>query len=157
MWKPKTLGEVVAERDFVLKRKGRRSAKVRVRFGKPVRARHPHPRDPWWCPIEMTGRGLTCVAGIDSLQALVLALHFAAERLPIQAAQADGKLEWLEQKEKLIFARAFVTSGLEGAIAHLLGGIYRAVALLSDRPASVRREGTRLKRSLRAVAKEVGL
>ncbi len=52
MWKPNTLGEVVAERDLVLKRKGRRSAKVRVRFGRPVRAPRPHPCDPWWCPIE---------------------------------------------------------------------------------------------------------
>ena len=157
MWKPKTLGNVIAERDFVLKRKGRRVGKIRVRFGSPVRGPRPSPRDPWWCPVQMTGRGLTCIAGEDSLQALVLALHFAAERSPIDAMEAGTRVEWLGQKEKLIFARAFVASGLEGAILILIGGIFRAVALLSDRPASVRREAARLRRSLRAIAGEVGL
>lgn len=104
----------------------------------------------------MTGRGLTCVAGEDSLQSLVLALHFAAERLPIDASERNGRVEWLGQTEKLIFARAFVTAGLEGAILSLIGGIFRSVAL-SDRPAAVRREGERVKQSLRALAKEVGL
>ena len=139
MWKPETLGEVVAGREFALKRKGRRVGKVRVRFGRPVRAPRRGARDPWWCPVEMTGRGLTCIAGEDSLQALVLALHFAAERLPIDAMEANGRVEWLGQKEKLIFARAFVASGLEGAILNLIVGMFRAVALLSDRPASIRR------------------
>jgi hypothetical protein len=64
MWKPKTLGKVIAERDFVLKRKGRRVGKIRVSFGSPVRGPRRSPRDPWWCPVQMTGHGLThpCVA-----------------------------------------------------------------------------------------------
>jgi hypothetical protein len=157
MWKPKSLGKVIAEREFVLKRKGRRVGKIRVRFGAPVRNPRSATHDPWWCPVEMTGRDLTCVAGIDSLQALVLALHFAVEHLPIHARMADTQVEWLDQKEKLIFARAFVSSGLEGALLNLLLGTFRAVALLSDRPASIRREGARVQRSLRVIAKELGL
>lgn len=157
MWKPKKLGEVVAEREFVLRREGRRVRKVRVRFGRPVRMARPDPGDPWWCPVEMTGarpsvrswRGLA--AGTCSCPA------FRGGAPPLDAAEANGKLEWLDRKEKLIFARAFVATDLEGALLNLLGGIFRAVALLSDRPASVRRAGARLERSLRALAKEVGL
>jgi hypothetical protein len=86
MWRPTELGDIVAERELMLRRKGHRARIVRVRFGRPTRGSNSDLQDPWLCPILITGFGkarMTSIAGEDSLQALILALEFVVRILRI--------------------------------------------------------------------------
>lgn len=110
MWRPRRLGRVIAERKLRLVRPRRPHGVVIVRFGQPVRTPSPRPGDPWWCPVEITGlgkRSLRPIAGEDSLQALVLAFEFVTNILPVEAERAYGRLDWLGERERLVFANAF--------------------------------------------------
>lgn len=96
LWKPKSIGDVIAEREVTLTRPSGRKARLRVRFGRPVRRDKASADDPWWCPVEVNGAGLDSfrpVAGSDSLQALVLALELVAEVLPHEIQRAGLKIE----------------------------------------------------------------
>jgi hypothetical protein len=135
MWRPKKLGHVVAERRFRFDgAKGPRH--VLLRFGRPVRAPKASPRDPWWCPIEVSGLGglgvsrVRAVAGEDSLQALILALEFAANVLPFEAATAGGHLEWLGERERLVFADTIVRGLAARGLENMAAGLAEAVAVL---------------------------
>lgn len=156
MWKPRKVGTIVADRTFTVRRKKGRSGTLRLQIGLPVRAPNAEPADPWWCPVKI-GRKTTYVGGVDTLQALVLGLHRAATLLPLLANAQGGDVEWLDQKEKLIFARSFLHKGLENALHSVLDGLVRGVELLSDRPRSVQQQGRKATRALRAIAREVGL
>jgi hypothetical protein len=126
MWKPDRLGEPIAERRFKLHRRGVRPKTVRVRFGKPVRARKPERGDPWWCPVEITGlksRSFTPVAGEDSLQALVLALKYVTRVLPAEARRMSGRIEWLGEQERPVFADTFMLRAYEKAVSNLKSGL----------------------------------
>jgi Domain of unknown function (DUF6968) len=117
VWRPSKVGNVIAERRLMFARRRRRSRIVSVRFGRPVRSPRPRRGDPWWCPVEITGLGkqtLRPIAGEDSLQALVLALEFVTRVLPLEADRAGGHLEWLGEREQLVFASTF-SAGLSSA------------------------------------------
>jgi len=95
MWRPSELGDVVAERELKLRRKGHRASLVRVRFGRPIKDPNSDRQEPWWCPMLITGLGkprMTSIAGEDSLQALILALEFVSHILPLDAKRVGGKL-----------------------------------------------------------------
>lgn len=139
MWKPDRLGEPIAERRLKLHRRGVRPKGVRVRFGKPVRAPKPERGDPWWCPVEITGlkaRSFTAVAGEDSLQALVLALKFVTQVLPVEAKRMRGRVEWLGEHERPVFADTFMLRAYEKAVSNLKGGLRLAVPLVKQSTAS---------------------
>lgn len=77
-----------------------------IRFGKPVFPPDPEERDPWWCPLQISGLGsekIHAIAGLDSLQALSLALHFARGYLPDEAQRHHGKIYWLTEDLDTIF------------------------------------------------------
>lgn len=135
VWRPTRLGRVIAARELRLLRPRRRASSVAVRFGQPVRSPRPRRGDPWWCPVEVTGLGkrrLTPIAGEDSLQALVLALEFVTNVLPIEARRAGGHLEWLGERERLVFANT-LSLGLAGrALQQLVEGLMAAVDALED-------------------------
>jgi hypothetical protein len=135
MWRPRRLGKAVAERRFRLVGPRRRAAIVTVRFGRPVRSPRPERGDPWWCPVEIEGLGKTRVnpiAGEDSLQALVLALEFVTQLLPLEAARAGTQIEWLGERERLVFANT-LSSGLAArALQNLVDGLAAVVNLLED-------------------------
>lgn len=106
MWRPTELGDIVAERELKLRRKGRRASVVRVRFGRPIKAPNAGRQDPWWCPVLITGLGkprTTSIAGEDSLQALVLALQYVVRLLPLEAKRAGGTFAWLAETERPVF------------------------------------------------------
>jgi hypothetical protein len=66
---------------------------VQVRIGRPVA----DPEGDWSCPIQVTGIGSDAplsVAGVDSLQALTLALDMLRARL--SAAGREKQLRWLD-------------------------------------------------------------
>lgn len=132
MWKPTTVGQVVAERQFDLDGAKRRR-RVVLRFGRPVRAPKASARDPWWCPVEVRGLGASrvrAVPGEDSLQALILGLEFAASVLPLEAATAGGHLEWLGERERLVFADSIARGLAARGLQNMTAGLAEALAVL---------------------------
>jgi hypothetical protein len=148
VWQPREVGEVIAERRLVLRRAGQRPKGVRVRFGKPVKAPRT-PRDPWWCPVQVSGLGPTelhAIAGEDSLQALVLALKYVTQNLPTHARRLRGRIDWLGEEERLVFADTFMLEAQEAALRNLRGGLRVALtALAADSLSPSRRKALQSK------------
>ena len=135
MWRPRALGIVIAERTLNLERPRRRATVVRVKFGRPVRAPGPERGDPWWCPVQISGLGkrpLEKVPGEDSLQALTLAMEFVGRVLPVEADRAGGHLEWLGERESLVFANTFTSSLLARGLQNCITGLAEAVDVLEQ-------------------------
>jgi hypothetical protein len=117
---------MIAERGLRLERPKRRAAVVRVRFGCPVRAPRPERGDPWWCPVQISGLGkrrLEKIPGEDSLQALVLALGFTTRLLPDEADRVGGHVQWLGERENLVFANTFRSRMLERNLENCITGL----------------------------------
>jgi hypothetical protein len=142
VWRPRALGSVIAERALTLERPGRRSTVVRVKFGRPVRAPRPQRGDPWWCPVQISGLGrrqLEKVPGEDSLQALTLALEFVSRALPLDADRASppprtrsAHLQWLGERESLVFANTFTAGLLTRSLQNCMTGLADAVDVLEN-------------------------
>lgn len=133
MWRPRALGIVVAERTLRVDRPGRRATVVRVTFGRPVRAPRPERGDPWWCPVQISGLGrrrLERVPGEDSLQALTLALEFVARVLPGEADRAGVRLQWLGERESLVFANTLASALLARGLQNCITGLADAAGVL---------------------------
>jgi hypothetical protein len=133
MWRPETIGEVIAQRRFSFPRRGKDLVAV-LTIGKPVKG--PDERDPWWCPVQV-GPPLavfSAIAGEYSLQALVLALGYLQTSLPSLAHAKGIRLEWLGEFERLVFAetdslvRAWVT------LENLTNGVSLAIDQLEKNP-----------------------
>jgi hypothetical protein len=108
LWRPETLGEIIAQRELTFRR-GDVEACAFVTFGHPLRAPIDGGTDPWWTPLRIEGLGktmFTCIAGEDAVQALVLAFRFAESILPNLARRAGGKVEWLGERSRLILGPA---------------------------------------------------
>jgi hypothetical protein len=85
--------DVICERALVLRRADS-SVEVKLQMGKPVRMTHDDAV--WACPYRVSGlekeeRGYA--AGIDSVQALQLALHILPAWLDVTAASHRGSFE----------------------------------------------------------------
>lgn len=159
MWRPRRLGRVIAERKLQLVRSRRRAGIISVRFGQPVRARRPRRGDPWWCPVEVTGlskRSLRPIAGEDSLQALVLALEFVTNVLPVEAERAHGRIEWLGERERLVFANTLLVGLASKTSQNLVEGLASAVAILENGAGRRAARGRQLARRLRALIESGG-
>src|SRR5688572_5351090 len=123
MWRPQSLGEVMAERVCDLRRGSRRVGRVTVSLGRPVRAPDPGPRDPWWCVVRLSGTGIDLerpIAGDDSLQAMLLALEFAADILPHEAHSLGARIDWLGQPERLVLAKQGLAAADDSGFIALL-------------------------------------
>ena len=106
---------------------------VRVQFGRPVRAPRPERGDPWWCPVHISGLGrrqLEKVPGEDSLQALVLALEYVSRVLPVEADHGGARLQWLGERESLVFANTFTSALLARSLQNCITGLADASDLL---------------------------
>ena len=135
MWRPRRLGTIIAERRLRFAAPRRPARTVIVRFGRPVQASRPERGDPWWCPVEITGlgrRSLRPIAGEDSLQALVLALEFVTRILPVEAERIGGHLEWLGEREQLVFANTLSGGLVSSALQNCVEGIADAVDALEN-------------------------
>ena len=153
MWRPSRLGSVIAERRLRFVRRRKPARTVRVTFGRPLRSPQAERKDPWWCPVEITGLGrrrLRSIAGEDSLQALVLAFQFVTLTLPAQAERAGGRIEWLGERESLVFANTRLLNMASEALENLASGLTEAVGMLEN--AGARRSVSRaVVRRLRAL------
>lgn len=94
MWRPRKVGDIIAERVCEFRSRVGSTKTVTVSFGRPVHS--PKERDdPWWCPLAIRGAGFDeflPVAGEDSLQALTLALAYAEVALKREAKRKSGTL-----------------------------------------------------------------
>jgi hypothetical protein len=154
VWRPRRLGSVIAERRLRLVRRRKPTRTVFVRFGRPLRSRRPERRDPWWCPVEITGLGkrtLRSIPGEDSLQALVLAFQFVSLVIPAEAERAGGRIEWLGERESLVFANTLLLNMASEALENLVGGLTKAVGVLEDGGARRAAAARKLARQLRAL------
>jgi hypothetical protein len=154
MWKPEAIGDVIAERAFTARRPSGRKSITKVRFGRPIRGVGVSARDPWWCPVEVRGAGLDSfrpVAGIDSLQSLILALELVTRVLPTEAARAGLRIEWLGDAERLVLARHVLSREAESSLLCLFGALREASSILALDHAQERRATD----ALRAIVKVV--
>jgi hypothetical protein len=157
MWRPRKLGEVMAERKITVRRPRRRPERMTVRFGRPVRG--PEEPDPWWTPVQIAGCGrdsFQAVAGEDSLQSLLLGLEYATQRLAVELRHVGGKADWLGEPERLIFAREALSKAVEGAVMSLLGRLKMASAILDEGTAASRRARTRAIAALDELGEQTG-
>jgi uncharacterized protein DUF6968 len=102
--------------------------------------------------VEISGLGrrrLEKVAGEDSLQALILALEFVSRVLPVEADRAGGHLQWLGDRESLIFTNTFISGLLARSLENCITGLADAVGVLENGRAG--RAGKPLARRLRAL------
>lgn len=146
-WKCSELGDVIAERRLLFRDDKRRRA-VRVRVGRPVRGQAEH--DPWACPVAVDGLpfgAVRAIYGIDSLQALVLALQFLVRTLPVLARKSGGRLAWLDERDEVVFANTRLLELMSTAHVELVTALRDAGALLYARePASSARRRAMLRR-----------
>jgi hypothetical protein len=106
-----------------------------VKFGLPLRGPRSQRRDPWWCPVEISGLGarrLETVPGEDSLQALTLAMEYVTRVLPAEAERSGGRLDWLNERERLVFANTLAAGLLERSLQNCITGLADAVAALEE-------------------------
>jgi hypothetical protein len=127
MWRPDDVGEVIASRRITFARAKRKQV-VEIAIGRPVKG--PERRDPWWCPVRVGAPidVFQAVAGEDSLQALVLALDFVQTTLPSLARRKRGTVEWLGERERLVFAGTQMQMMAWESLARTLDGMRRAIA-----------------------------
>jgi len=159
MWRPTRIGDVIAERKFEFTSKAAAQCSVRVRFGRPVQGRKAVD-EPWWCPVQVRGAGLDlfeAIPGVDSLQALILALETANELLLSQAARARGTVSWLGAPERLVLARQSLSKGSETALVVLLGYLRATCRILDSGSPSSAAAATRAIRALEAIGKQAGI
>src|SRR5215475_6463572 len=152
MWRPRKLGKIMVERKLRFVRPRRPARSIVVRFGQPVRSPRPRRGDPWWCPIQITGLTKSRwgpIAGEDSLQSLVLALEFITHVLPVEARRAGGQVEWLGERERLVFANTLSAGLARMALHNAVEGLSDAIDILdngqSRQPARVKKTVQRLK------------
>jgi hypothetical protein len=153
MWRPAAVGDVIAEREFALTKPSGRKARIRVRFGKPVLGKGASRRDPWWCPVEVKGAGLDSfrpVAGIDSLQALILALELVTRVLPDEVERAGFRIEFLGDSERLVLARHALSREVEGALLSLFVTLRDVAAIIASDHRAERRATEVLRRIVNA-------
>ncbi len=135
MWKPEQLGDPIAARRVQFRAAGR-TRLVSIEIGKPIKG--PERRDPWWCPVRAGApfKKFVAVPGQDSLQSLVLALEFLQRALPLWAREQRGRVAWLDEQERIVFADSALRSLQLTALTNALDGLRRALTALeqSSRP-----------------------
>jgi len=159
MWQPKSIGDVIAERGCALRRGSRRIGRVLVTFGTPVRSPTPEKGDPWWCPVRIKGPKfdvMRSIAGLDSLQALILALEFATQILPHEAKRMGGEVVWLDDQERIVFARQSLARASEEAIIVLLSRLKAVAEILDSGDKKSRHAAKRSIDALAAIGSSVG-
>jgi hypothetical protein len=102
MWQPTEVGSILAEREYTFVRKDGAGWVVTVRVGQPIR--DPEHADSWWCPavtVGPDGTDFLAAAGVDPLQALLLALRNMRSRLEGLAEEAGATVTWSDQPGEL--------------------------------------------------------
>jgi hypothetical protein len=95
------LGEVIAEREFLIRDSKGAETRASARIGRP----YPVGED-WQCPYEIAigeERHTFAIYGVDSLQALVLTLKAVDVELALRSRDASGALIWLGSPHQSVF------------------------------------------------------
>jgi hypothetical protein len=91
--KPDSIGELIASRTLILLRDDNSTSEITVQLGKP----QPWPDHNYFCPYQIKGAGderVGYAAGIDSFQALHLALSILRAEVEALNKQLNGRLRW---------------------------------------------------------------
>jgi hypothetical protein len=91
------LGDVIASRALEFRGSSGETATVSVEVGRPVRNMDAE-NECYWCPYRISGLGrerTRAMAGVDSAQALVLALHAIPAEMDAFARDHGGRVTWL--------------------------------------------------------------
>ncbi|SRR5712692_8616580 len=94
LFKPDTIGEVIAQRKFSVLGSPEGSAGVSVLLGKPVKL--PDAPD-FYCPFQIIGMGsdkIRCAYGIDAFQAIQLAMTAIGAYLNSLNESEGRRLRW---------------------------------------------------------------
>ncbi len=116
------LGEVIAERRLEFRANAGWSRDVWVRFGKP-QVEASSERGRWFCPYQIAGLNsdrVVAIFGIDSMQAVVLAMHTIPAELAALMRELDGRFFHLDHVERTFqdTCKAVVDTMLPDGIAH---------------------------------------
>lgn len=102
MARPRELGPLLLQREFVATEREGRASGVLMRLGVPAQdAEHP---DSWCCSVELEGGGrheLFGSFGADALQSLLLGLSHARARLEGWAKDDGGSVTWMDRPGEL--------------------------------------------------------
>lgn len=94
LFKPNTIGEVIAERKLSIVTGPQTEAVVKVLLGKPEKL----PDGPdFYCPFQIVGLGperVRCAYGIDAFQAIQLAITAIGAFLKSLSESGGGTLRW---------------------------------------------------------------
>ncbi|HEU4342442.1 MAG TPA: hypothetical protein VFU31_12805 [Candidatus Binatia bacterium] len=104
----------------------------------------------------MGKHSLRPIAGEDSLQALVLAFEFVTHVLPAEAERAGGRLEWLGERERLVFANILSAGLARIALQNLIEGLASAIDVLENGSARRTRAAKKIVRQLKALVASGG-
>jgi hypothetical protein len=88
------VGEIIAARKLSLVADGGPASEVLALLGKPMQT--PGHSD-YYCPYQIKGAGdekVRCICGIDTFQALQLAIRTLGVELEVLNKDLGGKLEW---------------------------------------------------------------
>lgn len=96
---------------------------------------------------------MTSIAGLDSLQALILALEFVVRTLPFEAKRVGGAVEWLGESERPVFGGTEQLEFYSKTINVLFEEIDAAVKQLEEPGESEKVRRAVAKRLRRAVIK----
>jgi hypothetical protein len=89
---------------------------ITIQLGRPVRARGVPREDPWWCPVQIAGEGFShfdSIAGIDSLQALMLAVVFAERVVVNRARNRNGCITSFGVVDSPLFCHSTLVSAAQ--------------------------------------------
>jgi hypothetical protein len=97
--KLENIGEVIASRKLTLAQEGEPSSEVLVLLGKPQQTPG---YDDFYCPYQITGAGLNRVwysCGIDTMQALQLAMEILQVEVDLLDKKLGGRLRWNDDEK----------------------------------------------------------
>jgi hypothetical protein len=117
-----TLGQLLAERTYVLLTSSGSQEEVVVRIGAPQES----DRD-WFCPFEIVGLGtpkIKCAFGVDAFQALQLTLKMIGVVLHHHRQRCGDGLYMSEAGDDLGFPEEAWTEGLGHQIVRAFGPVY---------------------------------
>lgn len=119
----RSLGQVIAERRYVLLTSSGSKQEVVARIGVPQKS----PDRDFFCPFEIVGLGtpkIKCAFGIDAVQALRLTLKMIGVDLHYYRKQLGAGLYFFEEGDDLGFPEEAWTEGLGWQIVRAFGPIY---------------------------------
>jgi hypothetical protein len=155
MWRPTSIGEVIASRRVKLMG-GSKGSSLKLSIGRPVRDPEGDESEPWFCPISIEGPSIRSelhpIAGVDAFQALILALQLLTDRVVNIAERKGQTAQWLDESERVILGRHILSQTAEDAFYAIFARFWRAARILDSGTPKSRQARDRAVDTLKAIA-----